>query len=33
MIIYEHGYHMLLRDRQAEVVMQDILAWIENQAN
>ena len=30
--IYEDGYHMLLRDLQAEVVWRDILAWIENPA-
>ncbi len=28
LIIYENGYHMLLRDLQAEKVMQDIVAWI-----
>lgn len=28
--IYPDGYHMLLRDRQAQVVYRDILAWIEN---
>lgn len=27
-IIYENGYHMLLRDLQAEVVWRDILEWI-----
>ena len=31
-ILYENGYHMLLRDLQAEVVMKDIVAWINNQA-
>lgn len=30
MILYEKGYHMLLRDLQAEMVMQDIVDWIEN---
>jgi acylglycerol lipase len=28
--VYPNGYHMLLRDLQARVVWQDILAWIEN---
>ncbi|MEN8261376.1 MAG: alpha/beta hydrolase, partial [Pseudomonadota bacterium] len=28
MIIYENGYHMLLRDLQAEIVMKDIVDWI-----
>jgi alpha-beta hydrolase superfamily lysophospholipase len=28
LILYENGYHMLLRDLQAEKVMQDIVAWI-----
>jgi alpha-beta hydrolase superfamily lysophospholipase len=27
LIVYEDGYHMLLRDLQAEKVMQDIVAW------
>lgn len=31
-IFYENGYHMLLRDLQAEVVMKDIVAWINTQA-
>jgi alpha-beta hydrolase superfamily lysophospholipase len=26
--VYEHGYHMLTRDLQAEVVLQDLAAWI-----
>ena len=26
--VYEHGYHMLTRDMQAEVVMEDIAGWI-----
>jgi len=30
-IFYENGYHMLLRDLQAEVVMKDIVTWIHNQ--
>jgi len=29
MILYENGYHMLLRDLQADVVLQDIVDWIE----
>jgi alpha-beta hydrolase superfamily lysophospholipase len=28
LILYEDGYHMLLRDLQAENVMQDIVAWL-----
>ena len=28
MILYEKGYHMLLRDRQAEIVIKDIFDWI-----
>lgn len=31
MIIYENGYHMLLRDLQAESVMSDIVEWIKAQ--
>jgi len=27
-ILYENGYHMLLRDLQAENVMRDIVAWV-----
>ena len=30
LIRYENGYHMLLRDLEAENVMQDIVAWIKN---
>ena len=30
LIRYENGYHMLLRDLQAENVMQDIVAWLNN---
>ena len=33
LILYENGYHMLLRDLQAEIVLQDIVDWIKNQAN
>ncbi len=29
MILYENGYHMLLRDLQAEKVLKDIAAWID----
>jgi alpha-beta hydrolase superfamily lysophospholipase len=32
MILYENGYHMLLRDLQSEVVMKDIVDWINDQA-
>jgi alpha-beta hydrolase superfamily lysophospholipase len=28
LIVYENGYHMLLRDLQAEVVWKDILFWL-----
>lgn len=28
--IYDHGYHMLLRDLQGEKVIRDIMAWIDN---
>jgi alpha-beta hydrolase superfamily lysophospholipase len=28
--VYPHGYHMLLRDLQADVVLADIVAWIEH---
>ena len=31
-IVYEQGYHMLTRDLQAEVVLEDIAAWIEEQS-
>ena len=30
LILYDEGYHMLLRDLQAESVMQDIVDWVEN---
>ena len=30
--IYPNGWHMLLRDLQAEVVWRDVLSWIENPA-
>ena len=29
-VLYPNGWHMLLRDLQAKVVWQDILAWIAN---
>lgn len=31
-VLYSGGYHMLLRDLQAGVVYQDLLAWLENPA-
>lgn len=31
MIFYPDGYHMLTRDLQAEVVIQDMMTWIHNQ--
>ncbi|UCB55700.1 MAG: hypothetical protein JSW45_04005, partial [Thiotrichales bacterium] len=30
-VTYEQGYHMLTRDLQAMVVMEDIAAWIAKQ--
>ena len=30
LVLYKNGYHMLLRDLQAEVVRQDIVTWIRN---
>ena len=30
--LYPAGYHMLMRDLQAEIVLQDILTWINNQS-
>jgi len=30
--VYDKGYHMLLRDLQAETVLKDIVAWIDDQA-
>ena len=32
MILYENGYHMLLRDLQSAIVMKDIVDWINGQA-
>lgn len=32
MILYDNGYHMLLRDLQAEIVIKDIGDWIKGQA-
>jgi acylglycerol lipase len=29
-VVYQQGYHMLTRDLQAEVVLEDIAAWIED---
>jgi len=31
-LFYKNGYHMLLRDLQSEIVLQDIVEWITNQA-
>lgn len=31
MVLYPDGYHMLTRDLQAEVVIQDMITWIHNQ--
>ena len=30
LLVYKNGYHMLLRDLQAEVVWQDILFWLDS---
>jgi alpha-beta hydrolase superfamily lysophospholipase len=30
MILYENGYHMLLRDLQTEKVLTDIIDWIDD---
>jgi alpha-beta hydrolase superfamily lysophospholipase len=32
LLVYENGYHMLLRDLQAQVVWQDILCWMTSPA-
>jgi alpha-beta hydrolase superfamily lysophospholipase len=32
MILYKNGYHMLLRDLQSEIVMKDIVDWINEPA-
>ena len=29
-VVYENGWHMLLRDKQRERVWRDVLAWIKN---
>jgi len=31
-VLYPEGYHMLMRDLQAAVVLQDVVAWIHDQA-
>lgn len=31
LVLYQNGYHMLSRDLQGEVVIQDIVTWIHNQ--
>jgi alpha-beta hydrolase superfamily lysophospholipase len=33
LILYEKGYHMLMRDLQAEKVLQDIVDWVNEQDN
>jgi alpha-beta hydrolase superfamily lysophospholipase len=30
--VYGKGYHMLLRDRQARTVWQDVLAWLDDRS-
>jgi alpha-beta hydrolase superfamily lysophospholipase len=30
-VLYPDGYHMLMRDLQAEVVLRDVVAWVNNQ--
>ena len=32
LVLYPEGYHMLMRDLQAAVVLQDVVSWIHNQA-
>ena len=32
-ILYDNGYHMLMRDIQAEIVWRDIIDWIETRNN
>lgn len=32
MILYENGYHMLMRDLDADIVLQDIVEWIDDRA-
>jgi acylglycerol lipase len=32
-ILYDNGYHMLMRDNQAEIVWRDIIDWIETRNN
>lgn len=31
LVLYQHGYHMLSRDLQGDVVIQDMVTWIHNQ--
>jgi len=31
--LYNNGYHMLLRDLQAEIIWRDIIIWIQNQSS
>lgn len=31
MLLYQNGYHMLTRDLQGDVVIEDMLSWIQNQ--
>ena len=30
-VLYPHGYHMLMRDLQAQVVLRDVVAWVNDQ--
>jgi hypothetical protein len=30
-IFYKNGYHMLMRDLQSEIVMKDIVDWVNGQ--
>jgi hypothetical protein len=30
MVLYPAGYHMLTRDLQADVVLQDVVTWIQD---
>ena len=31
LVLYQNGYHMLSRDLQGDVVIQDMITWIHNQ--
>ncbi len=31
-VLYPDGYHMLMRDLQADVVLEDVVAWVSDQS-